>query len=80
LSLPPLPVDVLEPVLFTPPLFPPALLDGTAAAPPPLGTEFEKVRVALSQLSVVLPPPMAVAVENTFLTKLPKLLPVFTFS
>ena len=47
--------------------------EDAAAAPPPLGAELEKVRVALSQLSMVLlPPPIAVAVENTFLDSIPK--------
>jgi hypothetical protein len=58
-------VDVLVPVLFTPPLFPPALLEGTAAAPV---FELEKLLAALSQLLLFTAPATVVAVENTFFT------------
>jgi hypothetical protein len=65
------------PVLFTPPLLPPALLDGIGAG---LLLELEKLLEALSQLLLFTAPATVVAVENTLFTRFPKLLPVFPVS
>jgi hypothetical protein len=64
-------------VLFTPPLLPPALLEGIAGA---LLFEFEKLLEGLSQLLLFTAPATVVAVENTRFTRFPKLLLLFPVS